>query len=146
MVVEVTSLLGAGNFACENCPVRFKTDEKGSTYRTDCICEANYAPVFDASGNVKRCDDCSPRAVCPGGKTLPYPKAGSYLVDDVIVTCIPEGACVEGGTCAPGFTGERCSECVKGYYRVQWKYVICSVVRMFGCSVVRMFSCSDVSL
>ena len=90
------------------------------------------------------CVPCPQGAICLGGKAEPYSKPAWWgalrpTPDDrcheyrqhrdlcwQFIACEPHESCLGNNTCAEPYTGDRCSECVKGkFYRVNGFCVPC---------------------
>ena len=80
--------------------------------------------IWHKTGNL--CIDCPSGAQCSQkGLFMPLNAAGYYQIDnDTYLPCEPANACLQGSssagqinTCAAGYTGLRCGQCGKSYYR-----------------------------
>jgi hypothetical protein len=117
------------NYTCGDCPPGYFSDSEGATYCDFCP-RGTWNSSFGATSlsNCKDCDLTSPGIACnEAGSTTPFVKAGYYRIvsqNDVVlaIQCIPSEACLEGGfgntSCSAAYTGELCSDCNVGYFRL----------------------------
>lgn len=109
--------------SCTQCP-RNTVSAPNSTSVVECACKAGY---YEEGGRLGRpCKPCPRGARCSGGLSAPVPKKGyTASTDGVIVACRPAAACEGGGSCATGYSGDRCASCTVGYHRSNGYCVDC---------------------
>ncbi|KAI9099299.1 hypothetical protein DFS34DRAFT_63300 [Phlyctochytrium arcticum] len=86
--------------------------------------------TFLARNDSTVCVPCPVGAVCDGGVEPPYPQESwheSLKMQDLFLPCFLSSACPsnKNGSCAPGFTGSRCSECLPGLMLAENRCVKC---------------------
>ena len=130
-----------GAVRCAECPAGTtqrvgETDTNGIEQPSglaleQCVCEKGlYDPVVNGTGSP--CVSCPAGAVCAGDITRPTAKPlyyGVYDHPEYFLRChrmiSNESPCLGSNKCLPGFEGQSCSRCSKGYYRFQRNCVEC---------------------
>jgi len=102
--------------------------------------------AYGATGET--CLPCPTGATCPGTPVEPVALPGFWREEmppsdpffkqlcpparqdrptcPLLVSCVPASACLRNNTCALGYEGERCSQCLRGrYYRVDGECIEC---------------------
>jgi hypothetical protein len=120
------------NQTCIDCPKGKYSSDEAAELCFDCPYGkwSSKTALYDPA----KCQACPTQgAKCDAGSAIPHIDAGWYRnvsqSEDVIMLCIPQEACLEGGysstPCAVGYEGIACSDCALGYFRLGDKCKLC---------------------
>ncbi|KAJ6251685.1 insulin-like growth factor binding protein [Anaeramoeba flamelloides] len=117
-----------GKRECEFCPINSITLRNGVNTAKECLCEIGH--LHDATA----CKECPLGAVCDKvGLLYPESRPGYWHSDEQPNTfseCEVFDACPGGKTnlCNEelGYTGEKCGQCVTGFYKLYHRCEICT--------------------
>lgn len=111
---------GEGNSRCTPCPEFTRALGGGASNKEACVCAENYHHKDGKPG--ERCERCPDGGYCSGGTTRAAAKPGHWMSPSdplAFLPCSPPSSCPGGGpaSCAEGYSGRMCSQCLKGWYR-----------------------------
>jgi hypothetical protein len=91
------------------------------------------------------CESCPRGGACDGARALPTATPGFWAAEDnpvLFAKCDVPEACSGGGpeSCAPGYKGQFCASCVKGYYPLYRRCVSCPPTAPFRLPLFVIFT------